>query len=93
MYSNATFLELGEKPVGQLLLKYATPAVIAMTASSLYNIIDAISVLLLFLRQKYHSSYSTATQRGIVDIERPQTSIIYGIRKTFIPSAECNYDG
>ena len=56
------------------------------------NIIDAISVL-LFLRQKYHSSYSTATQRGIVDIERPQTSIIYGIRKTFIPSAECNYDG
>lgn len=28
-----------------------------------------------------------------VDIERPQTSIIYGIRKTFIPSAECNYDG
>lgn len=38
------------------------------------NIIDAISVLLLFLGQKYHSSYSTATQRGIVDIERPQTS-------------------
>ena len=57
------------------------------------NIIDAISVLLLFLRQKYHSSYSTATQRGIVDIERPQTSIIYGIRKTFIPSTKCNYDG
>lgn len=44
MYSNATFLELGEKPVGQLLLKYATPAVIAMTASSLYNIIDAIFI-------------------------------------------------
>ena len=57
------------------------------------NIIDAISVLLLFLRQKYHSSYSTATQRGIVDIERPQTSIVYGIRKTFIPSAECDSDG
>lgn len=44
MSDKATFLELGEKPIGQLLLKYATPAVIAMTASSLYNIIDAIFI-------------------------------------------------
>ena len=36
--------ELGTKPIGSLLLKYATPAVIAMTASSLYNIIDAIFI-------------------------------------------------
>ena len=36
--------ELGTKPVGSLLLKYATPAVIAMTASSLYNIIDAVFI-------------------------------------------------
>ena len=33
-------LELGTKPVGRLLAQYALPAIIAMTASSLYNIID-----------------------------------------------------
>ena len=33
-------LELGVKPVGQLLVQYALPAIVAMTASSLYNIID-----------------------------------------------------
>ena len=33
-------LELGQKPVGRLLWQYALPAVVAMTASSLYNIID-----------------------------------------------------
>jgi len=33
-------LELGTKPVGQLLVQYALPAMVAMTASSLYNIID-----------------------------------------------------
>ena len=33
-------LELGQKPVGRLLLQYALPAIVAMTASSLYNIID-----------------------------------------------------
>ncbi len=33
-------LELGTKPVGGLLLQYAIPSMIAMTASSLYNIID-----------------------------------------------------
>ena len=33
-------LELGTKPVGRLLLQYAVPSMIAMTASSLYNIID-----------------------------------------------------
>ena len=35
-----TTLELGTKPVGQLLSQYALPAIVAMTASSLYNIID-----------------------------------------------------
>lgn len=35
-----TALDLGQKPVGQLLWKYALPAIVAMTASSLYNIID-----------------------------------------------------
>ena len=33
-------MELGTKPVGGLLMQYAIPAIIAMTASSLYNIID-----------------------------------------------------
>lgn len=37
-------LELGTKPVGKLLVQYATPAIIAMTASSLYNIIDRASI-------------------------------------------------
>ena len=33
-------LELGTRPVGSLLFQYAMPAIVAMTASSLYNIID-----------------------------------------------------
>lgn len=37
-------LELGTKPVGSLLLQYALPAIIAMTASSLYNIIDRVFI-------------------------------------------------
>ena len=37
-------LELGTKPVGSLLLRYAMPAIIAMVASSLYNIIDRIFI-------------------------------------------------
>lgn len=36
--------DLGEKPVGQLLLQYAIPAIIAMVASSAYNIIDGIFI-------------------------------------------------
>ena len=36
--------ELGSKPVGSLLAQYAVPAVIAMTASSLYNMIDSIYI-------------------------------------------------
>lgn len=37
-------LELGTKPVKQLLRQYATPAIIAMTASSLYNMADSIFI-------------------------------------------------
>lgn len=37
-------LELGQKPVGSLLAQYALPAIVAMTASSLYNIIDRASI-------------------------------------------------
>ena len=33
-------LELGQKPVGRLLWQYALPSIVAMSASSLYNIID-----------------------------------------------------
>lgn len=37
-------LELGTKPVGKLLTQYALPAIIAMTAASLYNIIDRVFI-------------------------------------------------
>ncbi|MBR6117701.1 MAG: MATE family efflux transporter [Paludibacteraceae bacterium] len=36
--------ELGTAPVHKLLLTYALPAIIAMTASSLYNIVDSIYI-------------------------------------------------
>ncbi len=42
--SNRRTLELGTKPVGGLLLQYALPAIIAMTASSLYNMVDSIFI-------------------------------------------------
>ena len=37
-------LELGTKPIGRLLLQYSLPAIIAMTASSLYNMVDSIFI-------------------------------------------------
>ena len=37
-------LELGTKPVGRLLAQYALPAIVAMTAASLYNIIDRVFI-------------------------------------------------
>ncbi len=37
-------LELGTKPVGKLLVQYALPAVVAMLASSLYNMVDSIFI-------------------------------------------------
>jgi len=37
-------LELGTKPVGKLLIQYALPAIVAMTAASLYNIVDSIFI-------------------------------------------------
>ena len=37
-------MELGIQPVGKLLMQYAIPAIIAMTASSLYNIVDSIFI-------------------------------------------------
>lgn len=40
---NAT-TELGTAPIHKLLFKYALPAIIAMTASSLYNIVDSIYI-------------------------------------------------
>lgn len=44
MDNKAATLELGTKPIGKLLLQYAMPAVIAMTAASLYNMIDRIFI-------------------------------------------------
>lgn len=37
-------LELGTKPVGKLLTQYALPAIVAMIASSLYNMVDSIFI-------------------------------------------------
>ena len=37
-------LELGTKPVGKLLFQYAMPAIVAMVASSLYNMVDSIFI-------------------------------------------------
>lgn len=37
-------LEIGTKPIGKLLMQYALPAIIAMTASSLYNMVDSIFI-------------------------------------------------
>ncbi len=36
--------ELGTKPIGALLMQYAVPAIIAMTASSLYNMVDSVFI-------------------------------------------------
>lgn len=40
--SNPTLL--GSKPIGKLLVEYSVPAIIAMVATSLYNIIDSIFI-------------------------------------------------
>jgi putative MATE family efflux protein len=37
-------LALGTRPVGHLLMQYALPAMVAMTAASLYNIIDRVFI-------------------------------------------------
>ncbi len=42
--NNSRTLELGTKPIGPLLRQYAVPAIIAMIATSLYNIVDRIFI-------------------------------------------------
>lgn len=44
MTQENNFTALAEKPIGALLRQYALPAIIAMLASSLYNIIDGIFI-------------------------------------------------
>ena len=44
MAGSAVPTELGTKPVGSLLKQYAIPGIIAMTASSLYNMVDSIYI-------------------------------------------------
>ena len=44
MAGSAVPTELGTKPVGTLLKQYAIPGIIAMTASSLYNMVDSIYI-------------------------------------------------
>ena len=44
MSKKQTPLVLGTEPIGKLLTQYAIPAIIAMTASSLYNMADSIFI-------------------------------------------------
>ena len=44
MDNKSATLELGTKPVGKLLAQYSFPAIIAMIAASLYNIVDRIFI-------------------------------------------------
>lgn len=44
MSNKQAALELGTKPIGALLMQYALPAIVAMVASSLYNMIDSIFI-------------------------------------------------
>ena len=37
-------VELGTKPIGALIRQYAVPGIIAMTASSLYNMVDSVFI-------------------------------------------------
>lgn len=44
MSQNGKINELGTERIGKLLTQYAVPAIIAMTASSLYNMVDSIFI-------------------------------------------------
>ncbi len=44
MANPRTPTELGTEKIGKLLMQYAIPAIIAMTASSLYNMVDSIFI-------------------------------------------------
>lgn len=44
MTQKGTATELGTKPIKSLLTQYAIPAIIAMTAASLYNMVDSIFI-------------------------------------------------
>ena len=44
MNNSAAPTELGSKPIGTLLRQYAVPGISAMTASSLYNMVDSIYI-------------------------------------------------
>ncbi|MFR9504411.1 MAG: MATE family efflux transporter [Rikenellaceae bacterium] len=41
---NKSITQLGTMPIRQLLMQYAVPAIIAMTASSLYNMVDSVFI-------------------------------------------------
>ncbi len=36
--------ELGNKPIGRLLIKLSTPAIIAMVVNAIYNVVDRMFV-------------------------------------------------
>ncbi|MBP7292702.1 MAG: MATE family efflux transporter, partial [Bacteroides sp.] len=44
MTTQRTPTALGTEKIGKLLMQYSVPAIIAMTASSLYNMVDSIFI-------------------------------------------------
>ena len=86
-------LELGSKPVGQLLWQYALPAIVAMTASSLYNIIDramigqlvgpeaiaGLGITFPFMNLSY--DYRFPVHGGVPDFPRSDTAVLRGFRR------------
>jgi Na+-driven multidrug efflux pump len=44
MTTQRTPTALGTEKIGTLLMQYSVPAIIAMTASSLYNMVDSIFI-------------------------------------------------
>ena len=44
MSTGAVPTELGTRPVNALIRQYAVPGIIAMTASSLYNMVDSVYI-------------------------------------------------
>ena len=65
MNNKQATLELGTKPVGTLLMQYALPAIVAMVASSLYNMVDSIFI------------GHTAPFRNIREQRQPQYLFVY----------------
>ena len=75
-------LELGTKPVGKLLMQYAIPAIIAMTASSLYNMVERLSHGREHIGQYHYAEYNNRSNVWcyLLDVSRSHTSFLWSKR-------------